>query len=64
MCQGTEESNEAYVKRAQSNAQSLELVGGGHIFTSPELAQAADPDNVTNAEWKVEEEAFKKHPPP
>ena len=59
MKQGNEESDSAYMKRFRVNLDTLCSAGGRHILCSPELIEAADKDNITDAERESEESKFK-----
>lgn len=58
MRQGATESNDNYLKRYNSNLQTLELAGGEHIFCSPQLTDKSI-DTMSDDEIKEEEDKFK-----
>ena len=50
MKQGSDESDSACLKRFRVNLDTLCSAGGQHILCSPDLIEAADKDDVTEAE--------------
>ena len=57
--QGENESDSGYMKRFKINMDTLLSAGGRHILCSPELADTADPDKITDLERDIEEAKFK-----
>ena len=53
--QGENENDSGYMKWFRIKMDTLSSAGGGHILFSPKLADAADPDNITELECDVEE---------
>ena len=54
------ESNDSFRTRFDAAVLTLELTGGGHIFCSETLIEAADEDQrPTEAEITIEEQKFK-----
>ena len=54
MRQGLIESNDNYMKRFNSNLQTLELAGGEHILKCFHLTKCVNKNNPTEVEIKVE----------
>ena len=59
MRQGDNEIDTSYMKRFKTNLDTLLSAGGKHILCSPELAEAVDPNNLTQKEIDIEEAKFK-----
>ena len=57
--QGSTESNDSFRKRIDAYALTLSLTNGKHVLVSPELIQATNPKQPSEAEIKAEEEKFK-----
>mmetsp|Transcript_11464 Transcript_11464/g.16625 ORF Transcript_11464/g.16625 Transcript_11464/m.16625 type:complete len:104 (+) Transcript_11464:182-493(+) len=53
MKQGSEESNESYLKRLNASVESLKLAGGAHVLTSPDLITTVG-TNATKQEEQIE----------
>ena len=54
MRQQSNESNDHYVERSNSNVQTLDLAKGGHIFCSHELVECEDENEITDEEIAAE----------
>ena len=57
--QGKNESGLGYMKQFKINMDTLLSAAGRHILCIPELADAADPNNITELERDVREAKFK-----
>jgi len=59
ICQNERESNDEFLRRFKTEAQTLSLTGGDHIFYSPTISTAVNKDDPTDEERLSEVEKFK-----